>query len=168
MNRWTRFLFPPRRFVNATFFVAQCGLLTLALGAFHSKVAAQSDVRAFPAAALRGTLVVTQPPQVLLDRNPAQLSPGARIRGVNNFLVLSGTIAGQELVVNYVRDSNGQIHEVWILSDAEIAQKRPNTGSTFRFASEQDKPSATDGKTPYHLLPRFGAPAAPAPEPTPN
>ncbi|APW48198.1 hypothetical protein RA876_04325 [Rhodoferax antarcticus] len=94
--------------------------------------------RPFPAKALRGIFQVTTPPTILLDGAPARLSPGARIRGTNNLIVMSGTLVGQQLRVNYVRDGQGLIHEVWILTDAEAQQKRPgnDTISNIRFESD--------------------------------
>lgn len=119
---------------------------------------AQAQVRAFPPAALRGILQVTQPPTVLLDGRADRLSPGARILGPRNELVLSASIAGERLVVNYTREPNGMVHQVWLLNQQEAALKRP--GATrernFLFASEEDKRPQDDGKTPFHLLPKYG------------
>jgi hypothetical protein len=98
-------------------------LLALAL-AVSPLAQAEALPRAFPDTALRGQMTVTQPPEVTLDGQPARLSPGSRIRNVNNTLALSGTLVGQELTVNYTRDGYGLVHEVWILSPHEIAQKR--------------------------------------------
>jgi hypothetical protein len=53
--------------------LAGLGLCSLAL--------AQNAPRNFPTNALRGTLVVTQPPMITMDGKAAQLSPGARIKG---------------------------------------------------------------------------------------
>jgi hypothetical protein len=86
---------------------------------------AQSNVRQFPPAAERGTMVVTYPPIIQMDGKPDRLSPGARIRGTNSMLVLSGSIVGQSLVVNYVREPLGLVHEVWILTPEEAARKLP-------------------------------------------
>jgi hypothetical protein len=86
---------------------------------------AQMAPRTFPPKALRGTLVVAQPPDILLDGQPARLSPGSRIRGANNMLVLSGNLVNQQLTVNYTVEPNGLVHDVWILTDAETAEKRP-------------------------------------------
>ncbi|MDP2418033.1 hypothetical protein [Hydrogenophaga sp.] len=90
---------------------------------------AQNLPRQFPAQALRGTLVVVQPPAITLDGKPAQLSPGARIRSQNNMLAMSGALVGQELTVNYLLESHGLVHEVWILTPAETAEKRPKAAS---------------------------------------
>jgi hypothetical protein len=86
---------------------------------------AQTLTRQFPAKALRGKLVVQQPPWVTLDGKTAQLSPGSRIRNTSNTLVLSASLVGQELTVNYLRDGQGLLHEVWILNAVEASEKRP-------------------------------------------
>ncbi len=84
-------------------------------------------VRNFPAAALRGEMVVLAPPGITMDGKADQLSPGARIRDTNNMLVLSGALVNQTLSVNYLRENMGLVHEVWILNSEEIKQKRPNS-----------------------------------------
>lgn len=102
-------------------------LLALPLALAHQNAAAQSEypahenttVRPFPAKAVRAVLVVTQTPSILIDGNPARLSPGARIHGANNMQVLSASLTGQQLLVNFVREPNGMVHEVWILTAAE-------------------------------------------------
>lgn len=120
MNRCT---LAPRRAVSLA--PARVGRLLLVLMLGISPLAqAEALPRAFPESALRGKMTVTQPPDITLDGQPARLSPGSRIRNVNNTLALSGTLVGQELTVNYTRDGYGLVHEVWILSPNEIAQKR--------------------------------------------
>jgi hypothetical protein len=89
---------------------------------------AQNQPRPFPANALRGALVVVQPPVIQLDGKTAQLSPGARIRGTNNMLLMSGSLLNQELLVNYTVEPNGLVHDVWILTEAEAAEKRKRAG----------------------------------------
>jgi len=81
-------------------------------------------VRNFPPKVQRGTLIVTAPPEVMLNGKPDRLSPGARIRGTNNMLAMSGVLVGQQLVVNYLREPNGMLHDVWILTALE-AQIQP-------------------------------------------
>ncbi|HSW06120.1 hypothetical protein [Aquabacterium sp.] len=100
----------------------RCVVGAALLGASFVAVHAQA-VRPFPSNALRGQLVVTQPPEVLLNNQPARLSPGSRIRGDNNMLVLSGAAIGQKLLVNYTLDSSGQVHDVWILRSDEAARQ---------------------------------------------
>lgn len=120
-------------------------------------VVAQDLGRQFPAAAKRGTLEVTQPPNILINGQPERLSPGARIKNPNNMIVLSGSLVGQALLVNYLRDPQGQIHEVWLLSPAEAQQKRAGMEpvTNFVFGSDADKPRTDDGKTPFNQLPKF-------------
>jgi hypothetical protein len=107
---------------SAIFFIAACAVITCASATFSLNSAAQT--RDFPASALRGELEVITPPQVLLDGKADQLSPGARIHGTNNLLVLSGSLVGQTLWVNYTREIGGTLSEIWILTDAEMALDR--------------------------------------------
>ena len=116
----------------AIFNIATNACITCAIAAFSLNLQAQE--RNFPEAAMRGTLEVTLPPQVLLDGKTDQLAPGARIRGSNNMLMLSGSLVGQSaLAVNYTRDIGGALSEVWVLTEAEVAVKRPTAAKPWRF-----------------------------------
>ncbi len=75
--------------------------------------------------ALRGVLLVTNPPEVLLNGQPARLAPGARIRDRKNLLVVSGSLQGQTLPVRYTLDPLGLVHEVWVLTATEAAVGMP-------------------------------------------
>ena len=91
-------------------------------------------VRTFPAAALRGEMVVLAPPVITLDGKADRLTPGSRIHGLDNMLRMSGALVNQKLVVNYLREGTGNVHEVWILNSEEVKLKRPNTkASWFSF-----------------------------------
>ena len=142
---------------SAIFLIAACALLTGTVVAFSPEARAQAAVREFPRAALRGDLVVTAPPEVRLDGQADRLSPGARIRDPRNLLVMSGALIGQELVVNYLRDGAGLIHEVWILNADEAREKRAGAVSArnFLFDSEVDSTPRDDGKTPFNQLPKY-------------
>ena len=96
----------------------RCVLLATALGVATLPAFAQA-VRKFTAQTLRGELVVTHPPEVLLNRQPARLAPGARIRGVDNLLVMSGALVGRSAVVHYTFDTQGNLQDVWVLNAAE-------------------------------------------------
>ena len=48
-----------------------------------------------------------------------RLSPGARIRNVNNMIVMSGTLVGKTIPVLYRREAAGMLHDVWILTPDE-------------------------------------------------
>lgn len=86
--------------------------------------------REVPANVKRADMKITLPPQITLDGQPDQLSPGARIRNTQNLMVLSGTLVGQDLPVVYRRDGAGLVHEVWILS-AEEARALPGGQRTI-------------------------------------
>ena len=119
--------------------------------------AAQTLQREFPPAAKRGTLVVTAPPAVLINGKSERLSPGARIKDANNMMVMSAALVGTSVLVNYVRDAQGLIHGVWILSVQEAQEKRAGMETIWNFviASDADKPKTDDGKTPFDQLPKY-------------
>lgn len=99
----------------------RCALIALALSA-PLAAAAQQVQRSFPATALRGELTVVNPPEVVLNGQPARLAPGVRIKGGNNLLVMSGAIVGQKLAVNYTIDTYGLVKDVWLLREDEAAR----------------------------------------------
>ena len=101
----------------------------LGLMALCSPALAKPGVRQFPDQAVRATMVVVQPPEVRMDDKPMRLSPGSRIMGTTNTVVLSAGLVGQKLTVNYVPDPLGQVHQVWILTPAEAAQKPARQGA---------------------------------------
>jgi len=125
MNRWisallAQFASPLR---GRTGLALATFALSVLLGAGLGVVPASAQsVRSFPAQTQRALLQVTQAPDILLNGKPARLAPGARIRASNDFLVLSGTLTGQTLVVNVLFESGGLVKEVWILSPEEAAQ----------------------------------------------
>ena len=85
--------------------------------------AAAQVQRTFPQNALRGALVVGEPPEITLNGNPARLAPGARIRNQANMLEMSGSLTGARLLVHYTLDSFELVKDVWILTPAEAAKK---------------------------------------------
>jgi hypothetical protein len=120
MNRWNQ---TRARLILAAF-AAVAGLsFTL-----PPTASAQGMERSAPKDVVLGRLTVTAPPMVTLDDKPDRLSPGSRIRDLNNMLVLSGGIVGKTLPVVYRRDAAGLVHEVWILTAEEYA-KLGGTGS---------------------------------------
>jgi len=100
MNRWIRIV------------VAAFALLAVLAHA-------QAPLRSAPKNVKHGHLTVTHPPAIELDGKPDRLSPGARIRNVNNLIVMSGTLTGKKLPVLYRRESMGMVHDVWILTPDE-------------------------------------------------
>jgi hypothetical protein len=105
----------------------RCASAALAAFVLVAPACAQSVQRNFPADALRGTLVVTAPPEVTLNGQAARLAPGARIRGQNNMLEMSGSLVGISLVVNYTADTSGLVKDVWILTPDETRRPWPTS-----------------------------------------
>jgi hypothetical protein len=110
--------------------------LPLALAASCLTSQAQTH-RFFPPQTLRGELVVTQHPDVLLNGKYARLAPGSRIKGDTNLLVQPGAITGQKFIVHYTVENSGLIMDVWLLNPAEIANKpwptTPAESATWQF-----------------------------------
>ena len=118
--------------------------------------AAQTAPRQFPPAAKRGTLLVTAPPTVLINGSPERLSPGARIKSETNMMVMSASLVGTSVLVNYKRDAQGLIHEVWILSAQEALEKRDGMGTVTNIVFDSvASPKTDDGKTPFNQLPKY-------------
>ena len=106
----------------------RCRILFIALALVLPGLAlAQGIRREAPKDVVLGKMVVTAPPQITLDGKPDRLSPGSRIRDLNNMLVLSGGLVGKPLPVVYRRDAAGLVHEAWILTDEEY-RKLGGTG----------------------------------------
>lgn len=105
----------------------RCFLAAAVLAAAIAPTAApaQTQARQFPQDALRGTITFGAPPVIALDGKVARLAPGGRIRGMDNMLVMSGTLVDRKAVVNYtLEDTTGLVQDVWILTPAEI-KKQP-------------------------------------------
>ena len=102
--------------------LAACAALAGLSFTFPTVVSAQGIQRSAPKDVLPGRLVVTAPPEITIDAKPDRLSPGSRIRDLNNMLVLSARIVGKDLPVVYRRDAAGLVHEVWVLTDEEYGK----------------------------------------------
>jgi len=113
---------------------AFCAIVTLAVFSpfcVPAPAAAQGIQREAPKDVVLGQMTVGSPPEISMDGKPDRLSPGYRIRDLNNMLVLSASIAGKTLPVVYRRDAAGLVHEAWILSAAEYGKLAgASSGST--------------------------------------
>jgi hypothetical protein len=90
-----------------------------ALALFAAFAQAQVPLRDAPKDVKHGHITVTNPPQIDLDGKADRLSPGARIRNVDNMIVMSGSLVGKTVPVVYRREAAGMVHEVWILTPEE-------------------------------------------------
>lgn len=110
------------------------------LGALAPATASAQDGQAlrrnFPQAALRGQVVFGTPPDITMNGVATRMAGGYRIHGLDNLLVMSAQLDGLAATVDYTRDVEGHVFEVWILSPAEIAQPWPSTldeAASWRF-----------------------------------
>lgn len=103
----------------------RCALAAIVLATgFLSQTASAQALREFPPNTLRGSVVFGEMPTLLLNGKPAQLSPGSRVRGANNMLVMPPTIIGAKLLVHYTRDvGTDRVRDIWILTPDEAAIK---------------------------------------------
>jgi hypothetical protein len=115
----------------------RCALVAFAACSVAATAAAQGFPRPFPADALRGELVVLQPPDITLDGKPARLAPGARIRSADNMLLLSNSLGdGGKRLVHYTVDPYGLVKDVWLLRDDEaklLWPRSPEEAAKLRF-----------------------------------
>ena len=115
----------------------RCAALALTACACLTAGPAWSQQRPFPATALRGELLIEQPPAALINGQPARLAPGARIRGENNLLMVSGALAGRRVTVHYTIDIQGLVLDVWVLTPDERARQpwptTPAEAAAWRF-----------------------------------
>lgn len=113
--------------------LAHAGLFSDLFEPSQSQAAAERDqvpmqlARSFPPTALKGELVLTQPPAATLNGKEARLAPGARLRGQNNLLLMWNTAVGQKLPVIYTRDSYGLLMDIWVLRPDEVKAHWPKT-----------------------------------------
>ena len=78
--------------------------------------------RSFPPDVKRATMRSSIFPQVLIDGNIRRLSPGAKIIGKQNTIIMHASLMNNVFIVNYTVDAQGYINRVWILTDEEQAQ----------------------------------------------
>ncbi|GAB2462515.1 MAG: hypothetical protein ACN6O3_22055 [Comamonas sp.] len=89
-------------------------------------------VRNFPAAALRGTLVVASLSEATVDGKAMLLAPAFKLYTPQNTLARPNTVIGQPLKVNYVIEkATGRLHAAWVLNPAEAQQKRDSADNGF-------------------------------------
>jgi hypothetical protein len=100
------------------------GFLVIFLALFIT-VPASAFERPFPPAAKRGTMSPARHPEIVIDGNTRNLSPGARIWNQDNLIELPAALRGNEFVVNYTEDDQGAIDRVWILTRDEASKALP-------------------------------------------
>jgi hypothetical protein len=115
----------------------RCVIPLVAAAALAFGAAAHAQVqRNFPQNALRGEVAFKLAPDITLNKQAARLAPGARIRGTNNMMVVTGEVTGRTFVANYTTEPSGLVLDVWILRPEEAKvfwPKSPAEASKFIF-----------------------------------
>jgi hypothetical protein len=78
--------------------------------------------RPFPQNAKRGKMSPAIYPTIVIDGKLRRLSAGSMIRNQGNLIQMPATIASGEYIVNYTENSQGEIANIWILTDVEAHQ----------------------------------------------
>lgn len=78
--------------------------------------------RHFPHSAQRGTMSPAPYPEIVVNGKLRHLAPGARIWNQDNLIQSPASVRGNDLVVNYTENAEGNIDRVWILSEEEASQ----------------------------------------------
>ena len=100
---------------------ALAALTAFAVVSVHAPASAQG-VRNFPRDTLRGAMVFGDYPQITLNGQATQLSPGSRVRDQANMIVMAATLKGSRVLVHYTLDlADMQVRDVWILRPEEAA-----------------------------------------------
>ena len=108
----------------ASLLIAASALLALPASA-QMQTHDTGQLRNFPDAARRGTLVVTSLYDAEMNGKTIRMAPGVRLLSTGNALVPIHTAIGKPLTVNYVNEvSTGMLLTAWILTPSETAQKR--------------------------------------------
>ena len=95
---------------------------SLSIVFFLCAALAHAQLRTIPADARRAKMSPVQERIVQLDGKREMLAPGVRIRDAQNRIIVPNALPANSLV-KYRRDPNGAIHEVWILTPQEAAQR---------------------------------------------
>ena len=103
--------------MNARHFLICLMLMLTAVTAFAAP-------RTFPSTALRGTLSAAVYPQIKIDGQIKTLSPGAKILGKQNTIIVSTSLMDITYTVNYTVDRQGFVDKIWILTDEELAKSQ--------------------------------------------
>ncbi|WP_228893761.1 hypothetical protein [Pseudoduganella aquatica] len=97
---------------------------------------ALADSRPFPPDAKRGKMTPAWHPSIVIDGKTRTLSPAARIFNQDNMIEMPASLRGENLLVNYQEDSDGQILNVWILTREEASQRLPAGQTGRRLTAE--------------------------------
>lgn len=84
-----------------------------------------AGARPFPPDIKRGRMTPGYYPDLTMDGKARKLSPASRIFSQDNTIEMPASLRGSGIVVYYTEDANGDVKDVWILTDEEAAQDLP-------------------------------------------
>jgi hypothetical protein len=99
-------------------FLISCALVAVTLSA-------HAFDRPFPQTAKRGVMKLAPYPAVIIDDKMRRLSAAARIWNQSNLIQVPASLSGDQFIVNYTQDMQGDIDRIWILTDDEAKKPPP-------------------------------------------
>jgi hypothetical protein len=78
--------------------------------------------RPFPKDVQRGTMTPAAHPTIVINGKLRPLATGARIWNTDNLIEQPSALRGENIVVNYTENEQGEIDRVWILTRDEASQ----------------------------------------------
>jgi hypothetical protein len=108
--------------MNTMYRCASLALAAALVACGSTNSVAPQTQRSFPQNTLRGAMVFGAYPQVTLNGNATQLSPGTRVRDQDNRIVPAASLTGARVLVHYTLGMGStQVQDVWILRPEEAA-----------------------------------------------
>jgi hypothetical protein len=85
---------------------------------------AVAQMRTLPLDTERGVIRHIEGPDVTVDGKSARLAPGATIRNRDNLIIVPASLPAEGARAEYVRDAQGMIFRVWLVTSEEAARDR--------------------------------------------
>lgn len=101
------------------------GTLLVSCALALATLSAHAFDRPFPPEAKRGVMTPDVYPAIIINDKPRTLSAGARIWNRDNRIEMPAALRGNEFIVHYTENRDGEIDRVWILTADEIALPPP-------------------------------------------
>jgi len=102
-----------------------CLIVLVGVLAGLSTTLAFADVRPFPEGTKRGVFKASAFPDIVIDGKIRLTSPGTRIYGEDNLLIMGPNLPKATFKIHYLENDLGEIKTIWILTDEEIRHGPP-------------------------------------------
>ena len=83
---------------------------------------ASAQTRMFPPNALPGVLSSASYPAIVINGKQRDTAANLQIRNLNNLIIVQASLSGDDAIILYVANNQGQIERIWMVSDQELQQ----------------------------------------------